>query len=73
MKESIRIGNKQSLRVFDLSQERFAARYSKSEPKYNPYSNSGSEVNPYDVNLLDKKGKKLLYLLRDHPLLKDSP
>jgi len=54
MREGIRIGNKSSLRVFESNQERYA-RQSRSEPKYNPYGNSGTESNPYDVNLLDKK------------------
>jgi hypothetical protein len=55
MKEGLRIGNRSMLRVYELNQERYT-RAAKSEPKYSPFNQGSGDSNPYDVNLLDKKG-----------------
>lgn len=56
MMEGIKIGNKSSLKVHEVNQERFSSKY-RSGPSISTFEKKSQEVNPYDVNLLDKKGK----------------
>jgi hypothetical protein len=71
MKEGLRIGNRSMLRVYELNQERYT-RAAKSEPKYQPFNQGSGDSNPYDVNLLDKKGTLTqINLRRNHSVFLD--